>query len=106
MFGSAPLVRDGMTEVMMEEDAADAPADAHRAGPAARHARRLSDKILIAFHQACDQGDHEVAHELIRVVELMLMRRPVRPDANRRKNMESLVAAHERLWLLRHPGAG
>ena len=35
----------------------------------------------------------------------MLTRKPVHPDVNRRKNMESLVAAHERLWLLRHPEA-
>jgi hypothetical protein len=33
----------------------------------------------------------------------MLTRRPSSPDSNRRKNLESLVAAHERLWLLRHP---
>ncbi|MFC3126678.1 hypothetical protein ACFOD4_16565 [Pseudoroseomonas globiformis] len=74
-------------------------------GPAAtpRHTRRLSDKILIAFHQACDQNDFEVAEELLRILEKMLTRRPVQADNNRRKNMESLVAAHERLWLLRHP---
>ena len=70
-----------------------------------RHTRRLSDKILIAFHHACDQGDYEVAEELLRILEMMLTRRPVSPDVNRRKNMESLVAAHERLWLLRHPDA-
>lgn len=70
-----------------------------------RHTRRLSDKILIAFHHACDQGDYEVAEELLRILEMMLTRRPVAPDVNRRKNMESLVAAHERLWLLRHPEA-
>lgn len=70
-----------------------------------RHTRRLSDKILIAFHHACDQGDFEVAEELLRILEMMLTRRPVSPDVNRRKNMESLVAAHERLWLLRHPDA-
>jgi hypothetical protein len=68
-----------------------------------RHTRRLSDKILIAFHHACDQGDFEVAEELLRILEMMLTRRPASPDANRRKNLESLVAAHERLWLLRHP---
>ena len=68
-----------------------------------RHTRRLSDKILIAFHHACDQGDFEVADELLRILELMLTRRPTTPDTNRRKNIESLVAAHERLWLLRHP---
>ncbi|MDQ1078302.1 hypothetical protein [Pseudoroseomonas cervicalis] len=73
---------------------------------APRHTRRLSDKILIAFHQACDQGDFEVAEELLRILETMVTRRPASPDTNRRKNMETLVAAHERLWLLRHPQAG
>jgi citrate lyase alpha subunit len=68
-----------------------------------RHTRRLTDKILIAFHHACDQGDFEVAEEMLRILEMMLTRRTVSPDTNRRKNMESLVAAHERLWLLRHP---
>ena len=29
--------------------------------------------------------------------------RPLTPDGTRRRNMESLVAAHERLWHLRHP---
>jgi len=73
------------------------------AAAAPRHTRRLSDKILIAFHHACDQSDFEVAEELLRILEMMLTRRPASPDANRRKNLESLVAAHERLWLLRHP---
>ncbi|WBV42412.1 hypothetical protein [Pseudoroseomonas cervicalis] len=83
--------------------------EAARPAPAAaapRHTRRLSDKILIAFHQACDQGDFEVAEELLRILERMVTRRPTSPDTNRRKNMETLVAAHERLWLLRHPQAG
>ncbi len=74
--------------------------------PAPRYSRRLSDKILIAFHHACDQGDYEVAEQLLHVLEMMLTRRPVSPDGNRRKNMESLVAAHERLWHLRHPEVG
>lgn len=72
-------------------------------GAAPRHSRRLSDKILIAFHHACDQSDYEVAEQLLRILEMMLTRRPVSPDTNRRRNMESLVAAHERLWHLRHP---
>ncbi len=49
--------------------------------PTPRYSRRLSDKIL----------------------EMMLTRRPLTPDGTRRRNMESLVAAHERLWYLRHP---
>ena len=72
---------------------------------APRYTRRLSDKILIAFHQACDQGDLEVAEQLLHVLEMMLTRRPLTPDGSRRRNMESLVAAHERLWHLRHPRA-
>ncbi len=70
---------------------------------APRYSRRLSDKILIAFHQACDQGDLEVSEQLLQVLEMMLTRRPLTPDGSRRRNMESLVAAHERLWYLRHP---
>ncbi len=70
-----------------------------------RHSRRLSDKVLIAFHHACDQADFEIADELLRLLETMLTRRPIMPDGNRRRSMESLVAAHERLWHLRHGDA-
>jgi hypothetical protein len=91
---------------MSDEDRDQSGRDVGRAAsPPPRHTRRLSDKILIAFHHACDQGDYEVAEDLLRILEMMLTRRPVSPDVNRRKNMESLVAAHERLWLLRHPDA-
>jgi hypothetical protein len=72
-------------------------------GATPRYSRRLSDKILIAFHHACDQGDFEIAEQLLHILENMLTRRTVAPDANRRKSIESLVAAHERLWHLRHP---
>ena len=68
-----------------------------------RYTRRLSDKIVIAFHHACDQADFEVAEQLLSVLEMMLTRRTLAPDGTRRRNMESLVAAHERLWHLRHP---
>jgi len=34
-----------------------------RGAPVPRYTRRLSDKILIAFHQACDQSDFEVAEQ-------------------------------------------
>ena len=73
---------------------------------APRYTRRLSDKILIAFHHACDQADFEVAEQLLHILEMMLTRRPLTPDGTRRRNMESLVAAHERLWHLRHPRTG
>ena len=73
------------------------------AGGAPRYTRRLSDKILIAFHHACDQSDFEIAEQLLRILEMLITRRPLTPDGNRRRSMESLVAAHERLWHLRHP---
>jgi hypothetical protein len=72
---------------------------------APRHGRRLSDKILVAFHHACDQQDLEVASQLLAVLESMVARRSLAPDLGRRRTMESLVAAHERLWNLRHPDA-
>ncbi len=70
---------------------------------APRTGRRLSDKILVAFHQACDLSDLEVAEQLLQILEMMMTRRPLPADGNRRKSIESLVAAYERLWYLRHP---
>jgi hypothetical protein len=80
--------------------------ESSRSTVAPRYSRRLSDKILIAFHHACDQADYEIAEQLLHILENMLTRRTVPPDANRRKSIESLVAAHERLWHLRHPEKG
>jgi hypothetical protein len=71
--------------------------------PAPRYARRLSDKILIAFHHACDQADIEVAGQLLDLLEFMIKRAPSLPTGSDRRARESLVAAHERLWQLRHP---
>jgi hypothetical protein len=39
------------------------------------------------------------------ILEKMLKRPAFGSDTNRRKSIESLVAAHERLWMLRHPEA-
>ena len=66
--------------------------------PQPRQTRRLSDKILIAFHQACDQVDIEVAGELLNVLEFMIKRTHRLPIGANRRTEESLVAAHERLW--------
>lgn len=68
-----------------------------------RHSRRLSDKVLAAFHHACDQADLEVAEHLLQLLELMTTRRPRPEDGTRRRNIQGLVSAHERLWHLRHP---
>ena len=67
------------------------------------YSRRLSDKVLVAFHQACDQRDFEVAEWLLGVLEMMLNRLPPVPDRRRNDLETALVAAHERLWQLRHP---
>ena len=68
--------------------------------------RRLSDHILIAFHSACDQGDLEAADRLLAILECVLRRLPPAGHPERRTDARPLVAAHERLWTLRHPEAG
>jgi hypothetical protein len=72
-------------------------------GGVPRHNRRLSDKILLAFHQACDQQDALVALQLLNILESMVTRRPRQVEFSNRRSLETLVAAHERLWHIRHP---
>ena len=72
---------------------------------AQRHRRRLSDKILLAFHQACGQADFAVAEQLLNILDTMTtaQRRSRAPrGSERRRNQCIVVAAHERLWQLRH----
>ena len=68
-----------------------------------RHTRRLSDKLFVAFHQACDTAELDVAEQLLGILEKMMSKRSTTNEGNRRRNMEGLVAAFERLWHLRHP---
>jgi hypothetical protein len=68
-----------------------------------RYTRRLSDKVLIAFHHACDQEEVNVAKQLLEVLEFMANRPSRLPDGRDRRAKESLVAAHERLWHIQHP---
>lgn len=84
------------------ENLAPAP-DAPGSPGTPRHSRRLFDKILVAFHHACDVDDYEAAGHLLDLLEVMTTRRPRPEDGNRRRSIEGLVAAHERLWHLRHP---
>jgi len=76
--------------------------DRRRPDPIGRYTRRLSDKVLIAFHHACDQHDFEVAEQLLHVLEMMVKRRPLTLDNRRARDRETLVAAYERLWQLQH----
>jgi hypothetical protein len=64
--------------------------------------RRLSDKILIAFQDACEHEEFEAAAQLLRVLEGMLVRRTVYPARIRHQSREELVAAQRLLWELRH----
>jgi hypothetical protein len=82
-----------------DDTARDTPQNAPRLG------RRLSDKILVAFHHACDVSDLEIADALLRALETIVTRKPSPHQSGRRRDMESLVAAHERLWQLRNPDA-
>jgi hypothetical protein len=57
----------------------DLPDDTMTATMPRRYKRRLSDRILIAFHQACDQADFEVAEGLLEVLENMITGRRLPP---------------------------
>jgi hypothetical protein len=92
---------DGMNE-FLEGDVVGDTAEKGGSSSGPRHGRRLSDKILVAFHHACDAQDLVVAEQLLKTLESMLTRRGVPAEQNRRRALESLVAAHERLWHLRH----
>ena len=66
------------------------------------YSQRLSDKILTAFQDACENSELEVAAQLLRVLEGMLARRTVYPARIRHQIREELVAAQRLLWHLRH----
>jgi hypothetical protein len=74
--------------------------------PTAYHTKRLSDEILVAFHLACDQREIDIASELLHVLEFMAKRNPLFPAGEARRVQQSLVAAHERLWQIRHAENG
>jgi hypothetical protein len=80
----------------------DPPAET-TANRAPRQTRRLSDEILAIFHSACDQRDLEIAERLLAVLAMVISVRRHKPTALDRRSNESLVAAYERLWDLRHP---
>ena len=65
-----------------------------------RRSRRLQDTILAAVHRACDEGQLDLAAKLLHVGEESMA---VEPDLRRRRqDLWGLIAAHERLWHLRH----
>jgi ABC-type transport system involved in cytochrome c biogenesis ATPase subunit len=75
-------------------------------GNGPRPMRRLSDKIFLAFDQACDQGNLDAAAALLQVAEdVIITGRSSRPGQDRRQTLQCLIAAHERLWSLNNPEA-
>ncbi|GGG50179.1 hypothetical protein GCM10010964_41820 [Caldovatus sediminis] len=82
----------------------DSPSRARRAR--AGRAQRLAGTILRAFHQACDQGEHEVASALLRTAEAAILRGGGTTAPGQRHDIKALIAAHERLWLLRRNARG
>jgi hypothetical protein len=70
--------------------------------PGRCYQRRLIDKILVAFDQACDQGNLEVADRLLAAVAVALRTPPSDSREDQRRN-ESVMAAYQRLWQLHNP---
>ncbi len=59
--------------------------------------RRLSDKILSAFDQACDRGEMEVAELLLRALELTLTRAGGKGHVDQRDELGPVLEAYARL---------
>jgi len=70
---------------------------------ALKFGRRLSDKILIAFHHACDARDISTAEDLLATLGRLIARPVAVESFDRRKVVETLADANYRLWdLKRH----
>jgi hypothetical protein len=59
--------------------------------------RRLSDKIRLAFHAACDEGDVEIAEGLLRQLEQIIHHPLQLPAGFDRRQPEPLSGVAERL---------
>jgi hypothetical protein len=65
-----------------------------------RRTRRLQDTLLTAVHRACDGDQLDIAARLLRLAEEVVAEEP--DLRRRRQDRSALIAAHERLWHLRH----
>ncbi len=66
--------------------------------------RRLSDKILSAFDQACQRRELDVAELLVKALEMTLTRAGGKGNVDKRQEMGPLVEAYEKLRRLRKDG--
>jgi hypothetical protein len=71
---------------------------------ALKYRRRLSDKIMVAFAHACEDGDLSIADQLLKTLESLLSRNFDVPGHDRRKAVETLVGASSWLWHLKQQG--
>jgi hypothetical protein len=62
--------------------------------------RQVYGSILAAFHTACDEREFVVAIRLLNLLEFAI--KTYGDDLKSVRLLSLLVAAHERLWLLRH----
>jgi len=67
-------------------------------------ARRLSDKILAAFEQACERRELDVAQLLVQALELTLTRAGGKSNVDKRVDMGPVNEAYDRLRRLRAEG--
>ncbi len=65
-----------------------------------RHYRRLSDKIKLAFDQACNDGELIAAAELLATLEFVMLKTPP-SDEQREGALATLYACQERLFELK-----
>ena len=65
------------------------------------YTRRLSDKILLAFEQACDTGELECAEILLKALEMSLTTMGGAASVERRVDMAPYIHAFERLEALK-----
>jgi hypothetical protein len=67
--------------------------------PTRRHSpqRRLSDKVRVAFHTACDEGAVEVAELLLKQLDQLIHRPLLLPTGFDRRRLECLTGPAERL---------
>jgi hypothetical protein len=65
------------------------------------YTRRLSDKLLAAFHQACDQKQIEIAETVLKALELALTHEGRDRNADRRGETGPVVEAFARLQELK-----
>lgn len=63
--------------------------------------RRLSDKILTAFDQACERGELDVAELLVRALELTLTRTGGKGSVDQRIELGPVVETYARLQQMR-----